>query len=88
MLRIIDALGAFARSPLANIVAGLILLVTALLDLVETPLEALLGIEGDVAHGAVVVGLLQVLRALPELVEGAGRLSEGEASRHERRDGE
>ena len=75
---LIRALASVAHSPYVNVVAGIILIVTAILDLADTGIERLLGTDVHVAHGLIAAGIAQVLQALPPLVTGAERLSKGE----------
>jgi hypothetical protein len=78
------AIARWARSPHLNLAAGLILVGTSLFEIAERLIDPvvlhLIGLDLDIGveHGALTIGLLHVLRALPDVLEGVDRMTESE----------
>lgn len=62
---------AFAENAYVNLVSGLILLVTAGVEIVSSLDQGTVGAR----HGVALFGLLQVLQYLPHVVHGAEQVS-------------
>lgn len=64
-------LARFAENPCVNLLAGVILLVTAGIEIVQNLEQDVIGVH----HGVAVFAGLQILRVLPELVHGAEKIT-------------
>jgi hypothetical protein len=64
----------FAKHPSVNLVVGLVLVGTAVVEIAEDAFGEVTDIGAE--HGVLVVGLLHVLRSLPELVDGMSKVAE------------
>jgi hypothetical protein len=73
MRTVLRPVAAFARQPLVNFIAGVVLLVTSIFDLVG--IDSLLGLDVAVQHGVALLGLQRVLQHLPDVLEGSERLA-------------
>jgi len=67
-------LAKLTENPFFNLLAGIILIITAGYECWDTIDELKLGAH----HGVFVFGLFQVLKSFPELLHGAKELKEGE----------
>ena len=64
----------FVENPYVNFITGLVLIFTSGVEVFESLDEEFkLGVH----HGVFVFGILQVLRSLPEFIEGSKSLKEG-----------
>ena len=61
----------FIEHPWVNLIAGLILIATCGVEIVETLEEATIGAH----HGVAFLGLMQTLQYLPHLLEGSEKMS-------------
>jgi len=73
MKRLLGGLRAFARHPATQLAAGLILLISGGYQIVLDFATAERKFELGVHHSVAAFGLIQILGALPELVEGLDR---------------
>lgn len=69
--RFFETLRGFTRSPVTNIVIGLILCITGGIEVVEGLLNEEHPLNIGARHGAVVFGFFHVLKFIPDLFEGA-----------------
>lgn len=74
MKTIADKLGRFLKSPPMNMILGMALLFVGSMELAETTLEDVLGFEIGAHHGIMLIGLVQGLKALTEMIEGGRTL--------------
>jgi hypothetical protein len=71
--------------PLMQLTVALVLIVTTLIEISQTFADDFASIRLRAAHGLLVVGVWQLLRGVPDLVEGLERYLE---SRHQEGEGE
>lgn len=73
----------FARSRAAELVSGLLLMATGILEIVDSELERGIGVEVGIHHGAIFYGFLQAARGvaafLSNEVDAVLRLAEASA---------
>lgn len=62
--RLAAALGRVAHSRRAELVSGVLLMVTGILEIVDTDLERALGMDIGIHHGAIFYGFLQAARGV------------------------
>ena len=67
-------LAKITENPFFNLVAGMILIITAGYECIDTLGEFKLGVH----HGVAVFGLFQVLKSFPEMFHGAKELKDCE----------
>ncbi len=70
----------FAKNPLLNLFAGLILLLSGLIECLASLVEGWYDFPIGSHHGIAVFGLLQMVKALPDVVESFKLIEEGEAT--------
>ena len=83
------ALKRFVDHPITKLVVGLILIAGGLIEAYDTVLDDLHRLRVRVGHGVVILGVVNVLASLPEVIEGIQHwLSylEGRAARRQSRD--
>jgi hypothetical protein len=88
--RLARALKRFVDHPLTKLVVGLILIVSGLIEAYDTVLDDLHRLRVRVGHGVVILGVVNVLASLPEVIAGIENwLSylEGGADSRRNRDG-
>ena len=66
----------FVRHPLTQLIVAIILIVTSLIEASETFVDDLYNFKLRASHGLLVVGIVQVLAAIPDLIEGVERYLE------------
>ena len=66
----------FVRHPLTQLIVAIILIITSLIEASETFIQDLYNFKLRASHGLLVVGIMQVLAAVPDLVEGLERYLE------------
>jgi len=66
----------FVRHPLTQLIVAIILIVTSLIEASETFVQDFYNARLRAAHGLMLVGIVQVLAAIPDLVEGLERYLE------------
>ncbi|MEX2185195.1 MAG: hypothetical protein WD875_00305 [Pirellulales bacterium] len=74
----LQTLHRIAHHPALNLLAGLILLVTGLLEVLATTVEGLFDFPLGAHHGIVVFGFLQMIKALPDVMKGVKFVDDGE----------
>jgi hypothetical protein len=72
-----------ADNPWLNIFAGAILMITGILEMLDTMALAWFGVSIGMEHGLAIVGGVQMLKALPDALKGLKFVEEGEDARHE-----
>jgi hypothetical protein len=86
--RLAHALKHFVDHPVTKLAVGLILIVSGLIEAYDTVLDDLHRLRVRVGHGVVILGIVNVLASLPEVIEGIERwlsyLEGGEDSRQNR----
>jgi hypothetical protein len=68
--RIARALKGFVDHPITKLVVGLILIASGLIEAYDTVLDDLHRLRVRVGHGVVILGVVNVLASLPEVIEG------------------
>ena len=68
------AIKRFAHHPSVTLLVGLVLVGTAAVEIAEDAFGEMTDVGAE--HGVLVVGLLHVLRSLPELVDGMSKVAE------------
>jgi hypothetical protein len=71
--RLALALKRFVDHPLTKLVVGLILIASGLIEAYDTVLDDLHRLRVRVGHGVVILGIVNVLASLPEVIEGIER---------------
>src|SRR5262245_1111076 len=66
----------FVRSPLTQLIVAIILIVTSVIEASETFMQDFYSFKLRASHGLLVVGIVQVLAAIPDLIEGLERYLE------------
>jgi hypothetical protein len=64
------ALKRFVDHPVTKLVVGLILIASGLIETFDTVLDDLHRLRVRVGHGVVLLGVVNVLASLPEVIEG------------------
>jgi hypothetical protein len=86
--RLAHALKHFVDHPVTKLAVGLILIVSGLIEAYDTVLDDVHHLRVRVGHGVVILGVVNVLASLPEVIEGIERwlsyLEGGEDSRQNR----
>jgi hypothetical protein len=86
----VRALKRFVDHPMTKLGVGLILIASGLVEAYDTVLDDLHRLRVRVGHGVVILGVVNVLASLPEVIEGIedwlGYL-EGREDRRQSRDG-
>ena len=72
-LSIALALKRFVDHPMTKLVVGLILIASGLIEAYDTVLDDLHRLRVRVGHGVVILGVVNVLASLPEVIEGIER---------------
>jgi hypothetical protein len=72
-----------ADNPWLNIVAGAILLITGIMEMLDSVALAVFGVSIGMEHALALVGGVQMLKALPDALKGLKFVEEGEDARHE-----
>lgn len=72
------------RSPYTSIVTGLILLASGIFESTETALEKLFNIEIESYMGVIVFAVVQILKAITDVLEGLEKLEVAEMGEEER----
>jgi hypothetical protein len=75
----LNTLHRVAHHPGLNLLAGLILLLTGLLEVLATMIEGLFDFPLGAHHGIVVFGFLQMIKAIPDVMKGIKFVDDGEA---------
>lgn len=75
----LQALHRVAHHPGLNLLAGLILLLTGLLEALATMVEGMFDFPVGAHHGIVVFGFLQMIKAIPDVMKGIKFVDDGEA---------
>ena len=70
-----------AHHPALNFTAGVILLITGLLESLAAIFEDLLQIPLGAHHGIAVFGFLQMVKCLPDMMKGMHFVDDGEFAR-------
>jgi hypothetical protein len=84
--RLARALKQFVDHPVTKLAVGLILIVSGLIEAYDTVLDDLHHLRVRVGHGVVILGIVNVLASLPEVIDGIERwLSYLEAKEDSRR---
>jgi hypothetical protein len=68
--RLARALKRFVDHPVTKLVVGLILIVSGLIEAYDTVLDDLHHLRVRVGHGVVILGVVNVLASLPEVIAG------------------
>ena len=68
--KVISAIRKVAENPYLNLSAGMILILTAVIEIVNSSEEAGIGAH----HGVLVFGILHAVTALPEILHGFDEL--------------
>jgi hypothetical protein len=71
--RLARALKRFVDHPVTKLVVGLILIVSGLIEAYDTVLDDLHRLRVRVGHGVVILGVVNVLASLPEVLDGIER---------------
>ena len=71
--RLAHALKHFVDHPVTKLAVGLILIVSGLIEAYDTVLDDLHRLRVRVGHGVVILGIVNVLASLPEVIEGIER---------------
>lgn len=74
----IAALHRVAHHPVLNLLAGMILLLTGVLEALATIVEGLFDFPLGMHHGVIVFGFLQMIKALPDVLKGVKFVDDGE----------
>lgn len=75
-----EALRRIVGHPLTQLGVALVLVVTSVIELSQTFVDDFYASRVRATHGLLVVGIWQLLRTLPDLVEGIERYLESRAS--------
>jgi hypothetical protein len=87
--RLAHALKHFVDHPVTKLAVGLILIVSGLIEAYDTVQDDLHRLRVRVGHGVVILGVVNVLASLPEVIDGIERwLSYLEAKEESRRGGD
>jgi hypothetical protein len=70
-----------AHSPVVEVITGLVLVGSAIVEMFSATLEKLLNFHLGLEHGVLALGVLHMLKALPGLLEGISKIEEGEEKR-------
>jgi len=71
--RLAHGLKRFVDHPATKLVVGLILIVSGLIEAYDTVLDDLHRLRVRVGHGVVILGVVNVLASLPEVIDGIER---------------
>ena len=85
--RIAHALKRFVDHPVTKLAVGLILIVSGLIEAYDTVLDDLHRLRVRVGHGVVILGVVNVLASLPEVIDGLKHWLSYVEGRGERREG-
>ncbi len=77
MKAILRAAGWIVDSPYVTLASGIILIASAIFQMMDTGLERALGVDIGTHHGVLLFGILQACRALVDMGDGGGRLKQG-----------
>lgn len=77
---VLRPVGRILGNPCFNLVLGLLLIGLALFEMLDTALEAWLGVELGAQHGVLVIGLITAIKAVHELVLGFEHIERVEES--------
>jgi hypothetical protein len=72
-----------ADNPWLNIVAGAMLLIIGIVEMIDTLVLSLFGVEIGMEHGLAIIGGVQLLKAIPDALKGLKFVEEGEDARSE-----
>jgi hypothetical protein len=67
------ALKRFVDHPITKLFVGLILIASGLIEAYDTVLDDIHRLRVRVGHGVVILGIVNVLASLPEVIEGIDR---------------
>jgi hypothetical protein len=81
------ALKRFVDHPMTKLAVGLILIVSGLIEAYDTVLDDLHRLRVRVGHGVVILGVVNVLASLPEVIDGLKHWLSYVEGRGERREG-
>jgi hypothetical protein len=84
MKRFFGWLKAFARHPVTQLVAGVVLLFSGGYEVIQDFMNAERSLRLGVHRGVAIYGLIQILGSLPEVIEGLDRTFEAVDKRHEK----
>ena len=62
----------------ANLFVGVILLITCLMEIWDTMVEDLVGMDVKGEHGLIIFAVAHILKTLPDIMESLGRLEMAE----------
>jgi hypothetical protein len=68
--RVAQALKRFVDHPVTKLFVGLILIISGLIEAYDTVLDDVHRLRVRVGHGVVILGVVNVLASLPEVIEG------------------
>jgi hypothetical protein len=71
--RIALALKCFVDHPITKLVVGLILIASGLIEAYDTVLDDLHRLRVRVGHGVIILGIVNILATLPEVIDGLER---------------
>jgi hypothetical protein len=81
------ALKRFVDHPVTKLVVGLILIASGLIEAYDTVLDDLHRLRVRVGHGVVILGVVNVLASLPEVIDGLKHWLSYVEARGQRRQG-
>ena len=85
--RIARALKRFVDHPVTKLGVGLILIASGLIETYDTVLDDLHRLRVRVGHGVMILGIVNVLASLPEVIDGIERWLSGLEGREDSRQG-
>jgi hypothetical protein len=65
----------FVESPHINILIGLILLLSGLIEAWDTLFQDIMSGNFGARHGVIIFGLFQILKSVPDIFEGMEKLT-------------
>lgn len=71
----LKVLRAIVKSPFTNLIAGIILLITCIMETIQEISES--GFEVGAHHGLLIFSLLHILKAIPDIFEGLEYVEHG-----------
>ena len=66
------------KNAYANLFVGVILLITCLMEIWDTMVEDLVGMNVKGEHGLIIFAVAHILKTLPDIMESLGRLEMAE----------
>jgi hypothetical protein len=83
--RFIDALKAFVEHPTTKLVVAIILIVSGLIETLDTVKEDVSNLRVRVGHGIILLGLVNAFSSLPPVIDGIERWLKAAEIKRERR---